>query len=322
MTPAQAAPVTVGSPLTGSFNLVGIGGPYTTANTALGEAGANATSPVDGVVIGWQIGGSPPYTEGTGFKLRVLEPAGEHSFKGVGTSAPAAPIGTPAPTSLPIKAGDLVGLDIPGGSTLGAANAAGSENWLWQPQLAEGLTSPAPVVKTTDGELAFNAEVAPVPGITALIDPSGPVSGGTSLVIAGHDFTGASAVRFGASPAASFSIRGDNAIVATSPASSNPGPVHVRVTAPGGITPQVDADLFTYTAATEGTFRVKAKRRQCVVPGLTGKSLKTAKKKLNRAGCKLGKVRRGKRKGTRVEKQSPRPGRVLPPGGKVNVKVG
>jgi hypothetical protein len=322
MTPAQAAPVTVGSPLTASFNLTGVGGPYTTANTALGEAGVNVTSPVDGVVVAWQIGGVPPYTEGTGFRLRVLEPAGKGSFSGVGTSAPAAPIGTPTPTSLPIKAGDLVGVDIPEGSKLAAGIAVGSENWLWKPQIAEGEPSVDPVVKTTDGELAFNAEVMAVPGITALIDPSGPISGGTSVVIAGHDFTGANAVRFGASAAASFSIRGDNAIVATTPASSSLGTVHVRVTAPGGISPQVDADRFTYTATSESTVRAPAKRRQCVVPELTGKSLKAAKKRLNKAGCKLGEVRRRKTKGRRVRKQSPRPGTVLAPGSKVNVKIG
>jgi hypothetical protein len=273
-------------------------------------------------VVAWRIGGSPPYTEGTGFKLRILEPAGEGSFRGVGTSAPAAPVGTPAQTSLPIKAGDLVGVDIPEGSKLGAAIAVGSENWLWQPLLAEGATSPTPVVTTTDGELAFNAEVAAAPGITALVDPSGPVSGGTSVVIAGHDFTGATAVRFGASPAAGFSIRSDNAIVATTPASAGPGPVHVRVTAPGGISAEVHADLFTYLAAADGTLPSPANRRQCVVPDLTGKSLKAARKRLSRAGCKLGEVRRRKRKGSRIEKQSPKPGRVLPAGGGVSVRVG
>jgi hypothetical protein len=60
----------------------------------------------------------------------------------------------------------------------------------------------------------------------------------------------------------------------------------------------------------------------CVVPKLKGKKLKAARKALTKAECKLGKIKGHKGKAARVKKQNPKPGTVLPPGAKVNVKLG
>ena len=57
----------------------------------------------------------------------------------------------------------------------------------------------------------------------------------------------------------------------------------------------------------------------CVVPTLKGRKLKADKKKLRNAGCKLGKVTGH---GKKVRKQSVKPGTELPPGSRVNVKLG
>ena len=57
----------------------------------------------------------------------------------------------------------------------------------------------------------------------------------------------------------------------------------------------------------------------CVVPKLTGETLKTAKKRLKAADCRLGKVTGHGRK---VKKQKPKAGKVLPSGSKVSVKLG
>jgi hypothetical protein len=58
-------------------------------------------------------------------------------------------------------------------------------------------------------------------------------------------------------------------------------------------------------------------RGSCQVPNLKGKSLKAAKRAIHAAGCSLGKVKgRG-----RVKGQSPKVGKQLPAGGKVNVKL-
>jgi PASTA domain len=60
----------------------------------------------------------------------------------------------------------------------------------------------------------------------------------------------------------------------------------------------------------------------CHVPKLIGKTLKAAKKKLKKADCELGKVTGHKSSKAVVREQKPKPGKVLGPGGKVNVKLG
>lgn len=60
---------------------------------------------------------------------------------------------------------------------------------------------------------------------------------------------------------------------------------------------------------------------QCVVPKLKGKKLKAAKKALKAADCRLGRVRPKGQKTGKVKKQSPKPGKVLPAGSKVNVRL-
>jgi outer membrane protein assembly factor BamB len=64
-----------------------------------------------------------------------------------------------------------------------------------------------------------------------------------SIVIAGTNFTGASAVNFGAN-AAIFTVNNDTSITATAPSGS--GTVDVTVTTSGGASPTGVADKFTY----------------------------------------------------------------------------
>jgi hypothetical protein len=61
--------------------------------------------------------------------------------------------------------------------------------------------------------------------------------------------------------------------------------------------------------------------RVCVVPQLRGFKLKADRKKLKRAGCRLGKVRGKKSRSARVKKQSAKPGTVLPLDSRVSVKL-
>lgn len=113
---ADAATVTVGSPFTGNFtsqNYSGYAG-ATAANIALGGAG-QVGSPVAGTVVSWRLVDAM----GT-FRLRILRPAGPSISNdgaiGAGTSAPQAlnlPSATSPslPASLPIRAGDILGID-------------------------------------------------------------------------------------------------------------------------------------------------------------------------------------------------------------------
>ncbi len=92
-----------------------------------------------------------------------------------------------------------------------------------------------------------HAQFAPPPSVTSISPASGPASGGTSVTITGTNFTGATAVTFGNTPAGSFTVNSASQITATSPAGT--GTVDIRVTTPGGTSATSAADQFTYVAA-------------------------------------------------------------------------
>jgi IPT/TIG domain/PASTA domain len=313
---AQASTVTIGSPLTASFTLAPFcGSPCTLGQVAI--PGAVTASPSDGTIVRWRVKSAPGPG---GFKLRVLRPEGFGTYTGAGTSAEGRPVsfGTQVfQTELPIHAGDLLGLDFTSsGEEIEYAPTPESELAIWASPLPDGSTL-GPDGHVSD-EFAFNADVQPLPGISSLSPASGPTAGGTSVTIAGHDFTGATAVSFGGAPAASFTGDSDNQITAVSPPGS-PGAVDVSVKNPGQ-SPTTAADTFTYTAA-------EPPKPACIVPNLRRKTLKGAKKALKRADCRLGKVRKPKkgakkRRKLKVKKQSPKAGTVRPAGAKVNVKLG
>ncbi|RLJ76607.1 beta strand repeat-containing protein, partial [Pedobacter alluvionis] len=85
------------------------------------------------------------------------------------------------------------------------------------------------------------------PTVTALSPTSGPTSGGTSVTITGTDFSGATAVTFGATAATGFTVNSATQITATSPAGT--GTVDVRITTTGGTSATSASDQFTYVAA-------------------------------------------------------------------------
>ena len=101
-----------------------------------------------------------------------------------------------------------------------------------------GIPGPAAVRVTTIGGTSE-------PGLFTYlgVSPSSGVPGGGTVVrIFGTDFTGATAVDFGGTPAASFSIVSAMEITATTPPGT-PGPAAVTVTTPAGTS---DAGPFTY----------------------------------------------------------------------------
>jgi hypothetical protein len=85
--------------------------------------------------------------------------------------------------------------------------------------------------------------VSPVT-VTSIFPTNGPAAGGTDVTITGTGFTGASAVMFGSTAAASFNVNSDSSITATSPAGS--GTVDVTVTSGAATSPTSAADRFTY----------------------------------------------------------------------------
>ena len=84
------------------------------------------------------------------------------------------------------------------------------------------------------------------PTVSSIAPSGGPTAGGTTVVITGSNFAGATAVNFGAAAAASFTIDSATLITATSPAGS--GIVDVTVTNAAATSAAGAADQFTYAA--------------------------------------------------------------------------
>jgi hypothetical protein len=89
---------------------------------------------------------------------------------------------------------------------------------------------------------------AAAPVVTGLDTPAGPTAGDTVVTIYGANFNGTTAVAFGGTPAASFTVLSPTAISATAPARAA-GTVDVTVTTPYGTSPTSSADQYAYVAA-------------------------------------------------------------------------
>lgn len=306
-TAAQASTITVGSVLPPGSSPTAFGQVQTFFNTALPEKGANLVSPVNGAIVRWRMQGA----EGGPFYLRVLRPNGSGGYTAVGTSNPATPSGTGVQTftaNLSIRAGDLIGVDPSNGTDkIGVVEVPGaSYGFIFPPPFDSATVAPSGTV--AGKEIELNAEVQPTPAISSIAPNFGSIAGGTSVTITGTNLNAASAVKFGSTPATGFTVESETQITAIAPRSTAVGPVDVTATTLAGTSPTVRSDEFFY----EG----------CVVPKLKGKKLKPGKKAVRRADCKVGKVKHRKGKRGQVIQQSPKPGKVLAPGTKVNVTVG
>ncbi|GGO98874.1 IPT/TIG domain-containing protein [Wenjunlia tyrosinilytica] len=106
-------------------------------------------------------------------------------------------------------------------------------------------TGTVPVTVTTPGgtsnSLNYTYQAAVAPVILALVPPFGLGVGGVPVLIVGNHLTSATAVLFGSTPATSFTVLGDGAILATSPPGS--GTVSVTVVSPAGVS---NPAAFTY----------------------------------------------------------------------------
>lgn len=304
---AQASTVTVGSVFPPGSTPTAFSQVQTFFNTALPEKGANLTSPVNGTVVRWRVQGA----EGGPFRLRILRPNGSGAYTAAGTSNPATPSDAGLQTftaNLPIRTGDLIGADPSNAADkIGIAEVPGaSYGFVFPPPFDTATVAPSGSV--SGKEVALSAEVQPTPTIASVVPFFGSVAGGTTVTITGTDFNSASAVKFGTTPASGFTVESETKITAIAPPSAEVGPIDVTVTTLAGTSAGGTAGRFLY----EG----------CVVPKLKKKTLKAAKRAARRDDCKVGKVVRRKKGSRHVVQQSPKPGKVLPPGSKVNVTLG
>lgn len=96
-------------------------------------------------------------------------------------------------------------------------------------------------------EVSFTTTAA-APTVTGISPTSGPIAGGTTVTITGTNFTGATAVKFGSTNTAVFTVNSATQITATAPARSA-GVVDITVSTAGGTSATSSADQFTYVAA-------------------------------------------------------------------------
>ena len=173
---AGAATLTVGSPMNGGTPFARThAGTATLANIALGEPGANVTSPVTGTAVRWRA-----TTTGIGqYSLRILRPTeyGQYTAVGADTETVSIAGAQTYSTNLHIQAGDLLGVDIPTDGIAGIAGvqASGSNFALWSPSV--GSAPATPVDQANDGfELYLNADVEYTPAS----DPPPPSPGASA----------------------------------------------------------------------------------------------------------------------------------------------
>jgi len=279
-------------------------------NTALPESGATLSSPVNGAIVRWKVQGAV----GGPFFLRVLHPDGKGSYEATATSQGASPKSTVLETfstNLKVQAGDLIGID-PSHDTdeIGFKEVAGASYASIFPTPFDGSVH-APSETLNGKEISLSAEIQPAPEISTVFPSFGPVTGNTLVTISGKNLSGTTAVTFGTTPAASFTVDSDTEITATAPRSVRPGKVDVSVATLAGTSANTRFDDFVYQA--------------CVVPAIKNKPLKKAKTLLKRGGCKLGhvkKVQAAAKKVGKVLKQAPKPGKVLAPGARVRITLG
>jgi hypothetical protein len=105
-------------------------------------------------------------------------------------------------------------------------------------------------VRTVGGNSALSAAdrytYAPRPNVTMISPSSGTHLGGTNVTLTGTGFTGATAVTFGTTAGTGLIVNSGNMITITSPPHTV-GTFYVRVTTPGGNSPLLAADRFTFT---------------------------------------------------------------------------
>jgi IPT/TIG domain-containing protein/FG-GAP repeat protein len=99
-----------------------------------------------------------------------------------------------------------------------------------------------------DGQVGAAWVFGPAPAVAAVAPSQGPRAGGTEVTISGSNFTGATAVRFGAADAVSFTVVSPQTIVAVTP----PGEGLVDVTVASQYGTSLPGVKFKYVAGQGG----------------------------------------------------------------------
>jgi hypothetical protein len=205
-------------------------------------------------------GGSTPTSDGTAGVQANVAGTSQVTIDSAGNVVLAVQSGpsfgtSPAIQVLAETTGTFYGTSMTAGDVYTVAGGASN--------LLATLSGPTSVLNAGSGNLLFtdgasssanldelSGAPAAVPVVSAISPNSGPVAGGTSVTITSSvpNFTGATAVKFGATAATTFTVNSATQITATSPAGSA-GTVDVTVTGSGGTSATSSADQFTYVPA-------------------------------------------------------------------------
>ncbi|MBB5035561.1 beta strand repeat-containing protein [Prosthecobacter vanneervenii] len=241
-------------PLAGGISVTIHGTNFTgTTGVTLGGTAATGVSVVDDSTITCT---TPAHSAGAASVL-VTNADGTNAANSLYTYQGAPTVTGISPASGPLTGGATVtitGTNFIGatGVTIGGA-AAGSVSVVDATHITctvpAGSAGAASVLVTTpSGTNAANTLYSYVaaPTVTSLSVSSGPTGGGTSVVITGTGFTGASSVSFGGTAVASYTVNNATTITCTVAAHSA-GAVSVVVTTAGGS--NAANTLYTYAAA-------------------------------------------------------------------------
>jgi hypothetical protein len=179
---AGAAPITLGSPLTGPFESAGhcnfVLGCEATA-LDLSEPEAVTASPIAGTVVRWRAEGTTPGSE---YRINVLRPDASGTYTETSVSPPSVSAGGPTETfaaDLPIAVGEYVAVSLPFNAGLSLLESPGlTSEIFFEPPLAVGAEAAPSGSDVLGDESAFDAEVEP--STAAPLSPSPSDGGGGS----------------------------------------------------------------------------------------------------------------------------------------------
>ncbi len=162
-----------------------------------------------------------------------------------------------SPASGPIAGGTSVTITGTGfltttavkfGSTAATSYTVNSDTQITatSPAQSAGVVNVVVTNSTGSGTLTNGFTYDATPTVTAISPIAGLPAGGTVVTITGTGFLTSTAVKFGSTAAASFTVNSDTQITATSPSGTDGTTVDITVTNPSGTSSTSSADKFTY----------------------------------------------------------------------------
>jgi hypothetical protein len=266
--------------------------------------------PPGGAITWWSTLASGAGSQLAG--LKVFRPVAPNTYVVVGEDSPRSLVPNVLNTfaaAIPVQPGDLIGLSIPAGSPAPCrfTTLEGEEVGFVEGGNPVGATV-SPGSSAPSSRLNVFASVLRPPATISVLPEKGSFQGGSRVAVFGDSFERVQSVSFGSTPAQGFEVGNETGLVAIAPPGKLGSTVPITVTTPAGSATLEGA--FTYTG--------------CRVPRLLGNKLKPAKKRVRKAGCRVGRVKKldgATAKTGRVVKQRPQPGKLLSPGTKINISL-